>query len=192
MVAFYRPRRRKSIKHQKVLLHKWSEFRGQAQSAVIAEIGNCSNDNARLRQLTEWVRRELDLESKHKGILSDAERLIADWQKEVNGGIGDKSKAEANSETEMDWTFSSISKQERVKVARQSYFKWQEELGNHCVLIKGKTIYRREKDGIAFGITYSSDKGGKAWFLGLPENLFQEAILLCQYGPSWPRAARPG
>jgi hypothetical protein len=163
----------------------WNELLAQ-KAAVLAGIGDSRHDNVKLRQLTEWIRRELDLESKHKSILSEAECLIAERQRGVTEGSAKKPKSKADLEAEAGWKFADLSKQERVKVARRSYFKRQEELGNHCEQVKGKTIYRRKIDGAEFGITFSIDKvdkGVKKWFLGLPKNLFQEAVLLCQCGP---------
>ena len=62
--------------------------------------------------------------------------------------------------------------------------KRQEEIGNYCERGKGKTVYRRKTDGIVLGLTFSIDyEKGKAWFLGLPKDSFQEAVLLCQCGP---------
>jgi hypothetical protein len=159
----------------------WNDLLAQ-KAAVLAEIGTRSNDNVKLRRLTEWIRRELDLESKHNGILSEAERLIAEQQ---NGGPDENvEKTRPKSDLEAAWTFGDLSKQERVKVARRSYLKRQEEIGNYCERGKGKTVYRRKTDGIVLGLTFSIDyEKGKAWFLGLPKDSFQEAVLLCQCGP---------
>jgi hypothetical protein len=159
----------------------WTELQAQ-KAVVLAKIASSSNDNNKLRNLTEWIRRELDWESKYAGIFSEAERLITEQQgksvEETNGS----SKITANMKAEEKWNFDDLSKQERVKVARRSYLKRLEESNILCEQIKGKTIYRKKNDGVVFGVTFSIDKESKHWFLGLPEKSFQEAVLLCQSG----------
>jgi hypothetical protein len=169
----------------------WKELL-ELKTEVLTQIAGSSHDNAKLRDLTEWLGRELDLEAKHKGLFSEAEHLIAARQKPVVERRKNKSDAKQNdgghqpvngadSETGNEWTLASLGKQERARVARRAYFARQTE--------KGKTyrqvgrIYYRNEEGTTTGITFSSDKGGGSWFLNLKADAFQECVFLCQTGP---------
>jgi hypothetical protein len=159
----------------------WNELQSQ-KAVVLSKIANSSDDNNKLRNLTEWIHRELDLETKYNGIFSEAERLIAEQLNEKPEGISGKPNRKAGLEVEADWTFYDLSKQERVKIARRAYFKRLEQSGIRFEQVKGKTIFRRKSDDVSVGVTFSIDKTktDKEWFLGLPEKSFQEAVLLCQ------------
>lgn len=160
----------------------WSQLLAQ-KAAVQTEIGK-TTDNVQLRRLHEWIGRMLDLEVKHDGLLTEAERLIRQRQ---NGSPEATQRNPGPSKKMKDtWNFQDLPKQERAVVARRSYLKSQEDRGNYFEKIKGKTIYRRKNDGSHVGITFSiHKKQDNAWFLGLPlpRNSFQEAVLLCQCGP---------
>jgi len=160
----------------------WNELLNQ-KGAVLSGIATSSHDNAKLRELTEWLQRELDLEAKHKGILSEAERLIAERQKRSD--ISAKTpQPSSNSVSDSEWTFADLPKGERARIARQAYFERQQERGKFYK--KVGRIYYRNGDGVVLGITFSSDNGGN-WFLNLKANDFQEAVLMCQ---SVPRSVR--
>src|SRR5689334_19604850 len=55
----------------------WAELLA-VKTTVLTEMGASADDNAKLRGLTDWLRRELDLEAKYKGLLAEADRLLAE------------------------------------------------------------------------------------------------------------------
>jgi hypothetical protein len=157
----------------------WNELLIE-KAAVLTGIAESGHDNAKLRELNEWLRRELDLEAKHKGILSEAERLVTERQRQAEPRPVERPHVGTSPATEGEWTFAALEKGERARVARRAYFKRQAERG-HTYAKVGR-IYYRNGDGVVLGITFSSDNGG-TWFLNLKANQFQEAVLLCQSGP---------
>jgi hypothetical protein len=155
----------------------WTELLTQ-KAEIRQAIARSNHDNTKLRELTDWLGRELDLEARYKGLLSEAERLIAQRRPVADrSAAGDQFKRIDSA----GWTFAGLEKGERARLARSAYFDQQREMGK--TYAKVGRIYYRGEDGAILGVTFSSDKGGKSWFLNLKANEFQEAVLLCQTGP---------
>jgi hypothetical protein len=127
------------------------------------------------------------LEAKYKGLLSEAERLIAERLSLIADSPRMQGAAQpirpAAGET---WTLADLGKGERARIARHAFFARQREKGKSYT--KVGRIYFRSDEGVVLGITFSSDKGNGYWFLNLKEGEFQEAVLLCQTGPRSVRA----
>jgi len=62
---------------------------------------------------------------------------------------------------------------------RKDFLRKREAEGIALELIKGKTIFRTNS-GETVGIAVATERQPNRWFLGLPENGFDHAVLLCQ------------
>lgn len=62
---------------------------------------------------------------------------------------------------------------------RSEFLKKREAEGIHLQLIKGKTIFRT-RSGKRVGLAVATERQPNRWFLGLPADGFDHAILLCQ------------
>src|SRR5580698_7572047 len=62
----------------------WAEMLA-IKASTLTEIGGGGCTNADLRNLTAWLQRELDLEARHKGLLAEAEKLVAERQNRPAG-----------------------------------------------------------------------------------------------------------
>jgi len=153
----------------------WQELLSQ-KAEVVAGIAGSGQDKAKLRELAESLGRELELEARYQGFLSEAERLTAERQRKAVQNSEENEGAKADTE----WTFASLEKGERARVACRAYLARQKERGKSYT--KTGRIYYRNGDGVVLGVTFSSDNGG-TWFLNLKKNQFQEAVLMCQSGP---------
>src|SRR5439155_26856563 len=123
----------------------WKELLSQ-KAEVLRGIAGPS-DNAKLRIWTEWLSRELDLEAKHKGLLLEAERLIAERQQPVVEIPGSGAQLQlTEGKTKNEWTLADLPKRERARLARDVYFARQKEKGKNYR--KVRRIYYRSDEGI--------------------------------------------
>jgi len=157
-----------------------------SKTLVLQQMAGSRNDNAKLSALTDWLRRELDLEAKYKSLLNQAAGLVAEQQSpSATSGRQESPVAEPAQGDETG----QMSGREMANAFRQAYLTRQKENGNHFVKI-GR-IYYRARQGAIVGITASAEEkrtNESTWFLNLKEGEFHEAVLLCQTAPL---AARP-
>ena len=164
----------------------WNELIG-IKNEIIEEMSKCKNETAKLRQLNDWLRRELDLESRHQGILAEADRLINERKgRDGQGGQHGDDKELGNSRepaqlnTRGGPNLRRTGGKERARECRAAYIEREKRRGKN--LVKIRSAYYRNDAGSVVGITFSSEKKDKkgAWFLNLQDGQFQEAVLLCE------------
>ncbi len=164
----------------------WTKLLEQ-KADILTKIAVSGQDNAGLRLMTEWLGRELDMEAKYKGLISEAEQLIAEHSSPKSGSsLMHREAKSSNQLADEKWTLSELGKAERAQLARRAFFARQKEKGK--TYTKVGRIYFRNEEGVVVGITFSSDEGSGSWFLNLTRGKFQEAVLLCQTGPRTVRA----
>ncbi len=146
---------------------------------IIGEMHAFKNETAKLRLLNDWLRRELDLESRYQGLLAEAERLINERNDRDGQQMPEPVPGDAGEQTSQR-----IGAKERASAYRTAYVVREKRRGKN--LIKVRSAYYRNDVGVIVGITYSSEKKLKkdAWFLNLQDKQFQEAVLLCETGPN--------
>lgn len=159
-------------------LDPWSELIA-IKHEILTEMHASKNETTKLQSLNEWLRRELDLESRHQGLLAEAERLI----NERNGQECQEIQVPAPIEPSKR-TSQRVGAKERARAFRTAYIAREKRRGKN--LVKERSAYYRNDAGVIVGITYSSEKKHKkdAWFLNLQDKQFQEAVLLCEIGPN--------
>jgi hypothetical protein len=157
------------------------EMLNEQKAEVRAKIGACGEDHGTLRNLTEWLRRELDCEAKYNVLVSEAKQLVAERSAPVAENASAQQKLRQKETGGNTWTFADLPKSERGRVARLAFFDQQKKKGK--TYMKVGRIYYKNGEGIVQGVTFSSDKGNGSWFLNLKADGFQDGILLCQTGP---------
>ena len=153
---------------------------------VLDAMCQSDEDNTKLGALNEWLRRELDLEAKYKGVLSEAERLLSEGERLMAGerpatGSRPPEDKPAGSAAVAEGTFAGRGKAERARFARRAFFEKERALGKSYM--KVGRVYFRGEDGTILGVTFSSEKGDGTFFLNLIRGRFHEAALLCEAGP---------
>ncbi len=153
------------------------------RDGILNEMPASRNDRARLRAMSEWLRRELDLETRYQAILGEAAKLVADRSAragqaegtnqpmaEVGSGVGAADEPEEPRRSRGKG---------RARQYRSAYL--DRERGRGRNLTRLRSIYYKSDEGLILGITYSGEKKG-TWFLNLQDGQFQEAVLLCETG----------
>ena len=160
----------------------WAELQ-VLKVSVLAEMGSSGDDNAKLRNLTDWLRRELDLEARYKGFVAEAQRMLV----EQRGPSAEISAAEASSASaarseDSEEGHSRSGGKAEASEFRNGYLAREKSRGRHLTPLGG--IYFRNDEGVVLGVTFSSEKGKRggetSWFLNLLRGKFQDAVLLCQ------------
>lgn len=150
---------------------------------VLQEMPASKNDRAKLREMSEWLRRELDLESRYQGLLGEAAKLVT-GRPTMKAGQGQAKPTT----TEIESVVSAAGGQEEVRRSggkdrarqfRTAYIAREKVRGRN--LTRLRSVYYRTPAGSVLGITYSGEKQG-TWFLNLQDGAFQEAVLLCEIG----------
>jgi hypothetical protein len=167
----------------------WAEVLA-VKASVLGEMGASGDDNAKLRSLTDWLRRELDLEAKYKGLMGDADRLLAERRRPAGGGEATTEPASDGAEQEETPAEELNPHAGKSGAAdfRYAYLAHEKERGKHFEKV-GRVYYRND-EGAVLGVTFSSEDKGKresTWFLNLKDKEFHEAVLLCQTRPDTAR-----
>jgi hypothetical protein len=153
------------------------------KTKVLGEMGESGHDNAKLRDLTDWLRRELDLEARYKGVLTEAEKLVAERRNPVSEDAAGQVCSESTERggRSAAGEFQQVAGKTGASDFRDAYLAREKGRGKH--LTKVGRIYFRNDEGAVLGVTFSSEDRGKresTWFLNLKDGEFQEAALLCQ------------
>jgi len=162
----------------------WSELR-----LFIAEVHREIESAARrketgtLLERTDWLRRALELETKHQALLAEVERLVSERSESQNEHDTEKSPAEQEAGGH-DGAGSVGLKHHggkaRADECRDAYLEREKTRGN--TLSRVRRGYYKNAAGLTMGITYSSEDRRKPcpWFLNLKDGQFEEAVLLCE------------
>ncbi len=151
---------------------------------VIKEMNARKKETAKLRQLNDWLRRELDLESRHLGFLAEVESLLTEHRREPRQESHSGEDQHLNQEEADDDLVTEGLKQpggkERAQECRIAYVGREKKRGKNLMHVR--SAYYRNDAGHIVGITFSSEKKDKkgTWFLNLKNEQFQEAVLLCE------------
>ncbi len=124
----------------------WNELIAKKHE-IIGEMHAAEDQTAKLRLLNEWLRRELDLESRHQSLLAEVERLI----NERNGRDGEQVPVPVPSDT-AEQTSQRVGAKERARAYRAAYVEREKRRGKN--LIKVRSAYYRNAAGVIVGITY--------------------------------------
>ena len=159
----------------------WEEMLKQ-KASVLTEISLSGQSNAKLRNLTDWLRRELDLEARYNGLLADAERLVMEQRKHVAGeNAQEYYPTIVSSEDKTSESHNQQAGKEAAHGFRSAYLAREKSRGEH--LSKTGRIYYQTDEGVILGMTFATEKKSKresTWFLNLKHGSFHEAVLLCQ------------
>jgi hypothetical protein len=165
-------------------INVWSEL-AVIKDSVLNEMNTCKNETAKLRQLNDWLRRELDLESRHQGFLSEVQSLVNEHrQGELQDSQRCLDKHHYQESVDEDDLVRGSSYQpggkQRAHECRIAYVGREKKRGRNLMHVR--TAYYRNDGGLIVGITFSSEKRDKkgTWFLNLKGQQFQEAVLLCE------------
>jgi hypothetical protein len=155
------------------------------KATVLTEMGASRDNNAKLRPLADWLGRDLDLEAKYRGLVTEAERLIGERSQPAAEGVPANTLIASGGRPEM--LLEEISKTAGKAGAndfRHAYLMREKGRGRNLTEV-GHICYRNA-EGVVLGVTFSSSKSrgslSSTWFLNLKDKRFQEAVLLCQTG----------
>jgi hypothetical protein len=126
-------------------------------------------------QTADWLRRVLDLETRHQELLAQAERLISELDRPQTQN--EKSLA-ARGENEAA-TSQRFGGKPRAEECAFAYVARERKRGK--ILREVSRGYYSTDTGLIIGITASENKDKKdVWFLNRKDGQFQEAVLLCE------------
>jgi hypothetical protein len=172
-----------NIKNE-IKIDPWSELE-ILKEAVIKEMDKRKNETAKLRQLNDWLRRELDLESRHLGFLAEVETLVTERRQEgrQDSHIGKDNYLNQETADKDDLVTEGLQQpggKQRAHECRTAYVGREKKRGKNLMHVR--SAYYRNDVGQIVGITFSSEKRDKkgTWFLNLKDEQFQEAVLLCE------------
>jgi hypothetical protein len=145
-------------------------------------------DTAGLIRVNDWLRSTLSVESRHEALVAEANdvaqrgRHLLEPRSEADpnehrhdapdSGSGGDSGELVDGETQGG--------KARGRKCRYTFIQSESERGRELTQVRG-AIYR-DAAGLTVGVAYGSEKKSRKnkWFLGLPADKFQEAVLLCE------------
>jgi hypothetical protein len=126
-------------------------------------------------QTADWLRRVLELETRHQELLAHAERLISELG---NPKIQNAQSLETRGENEVT-TSQRFGGKPRAEECVFAYVTRERKRGK--ILREVSRGYYSTDAGLIIGITASENKDKEdVWFLNRKEGKFQEAVLLCE------------
>lgn len=129
------------------------------------------SESGKLEKIEQLINRYRQITLELEGIKSN-EFISSSFSKPINREISSKSGVGQMSNP-------SASREVGNKI-RKEFVQKLEDKGIHLQLVKGKTVYLTSS-GKRVGIAVATERQPHRWFLGLPVNGFDHAVLLCQH-----------
>jgi hypothetical protein len=128
-------------------------------------------------QTADWLRRVLDLETRHQELLMQAGRLVSELDKpQIQSGRSIEAPEKIKNEASSLQRFGGKPRAEECTFA---YVMREKKRRN--ILREVSRGYYSTNTGLIIGITASENKDKKdVWFLNRKAGQFQEAVLLCE------------
>jgi hypothetical protein len=167
----------------------WIELQNTIEQArEAAKIALNGKKHGRLFQVANWLQQAENLVKRREAIEADAYQMATNGNQLLNpheslsatNHAHEQSRQITNGSVHLQTSEKKSNAKARGKAWRLGYVKSKIQSGEHLHRIT-ETLYRTPTGSIR-GIAYASEsaKRPEKWFLGLPQDQFQEVVLICE------------
>jgi len=139
-----------------------------------------TGDTSGLFKANDWLRNAVSFSNRYETMLREGQQILASGQALLQPQAASvQPVGDEDSKGQDDQEIESVRGKARGRECREAFVRREKRRGKNLEEVQGQ-IYRNGV-GVRVGIAYGkSKKDGTKWFLGLPENKFDEAVLLCE------------
>jgi len=160
---------------------KWSDFLTLVNNVhKEAETAARMKETNKLLEITDWLRRAKELETRHYELLRQAERLVIERRTPIDSKMANRENRQSGNGGDEITTSNDFGGKPRADECRGAYLSMEKKRGN--ILSHIRRSYYKNSEGLSVGITWSKEDKEKScpWFLNLLDGQFDEAVLLCE------------
>jgi hypothetical protein len=170
-------------------IETWSELTAVKTDVLklIQSLAKEANEG-RLISTNDWLRSAVNLEKRYEVLASEAREVIRRGREVLqpiaptHSGNSKLTREEfPEDELEANASGDDSGGKARGRECRGAYLRRESERGKPLKRVRGQQLFRNA-EGVIVGIAYGGEKRKRkdTWFLGLPANEFNAAVLICE------------